>query len=91
MSESKCEMARLRFCRKSSMGYCNAEDRDIETCPYLKAIGEIARLAIENDKHESIQEKVKEWIVGYKERILNSTDTFTLEDVIEILEEFEID
>ena len=73
------------------MGYCNAEDRDIETCPYLKAIGEIARLAIENDKHESIQEKVKEWIVGYKERILNSTDTFTLEDVIEILEEFEID
>ena len=91
MSESKCEMARQRYCRKSSMGYCNAEDRDIETCPYLKAIGEIARLAIENDKHESIQEKVKEWIVGYKERILNSTDTFTLEDVIEILEEFEID
>lgn len=50
MSESKCEMARLRYCRKSSMGYCNAEDRDFETCPYLQAIDEIARLAIENMK-----------------------------------------
>lgn len=91
MSESKCEMARLRYCRKSFMGYCNAEDRDLETCPYLKAIGEIARLAVENGKHESIQEKLKEWISGYKERMSNSTDTLTLEDVIEILEEFEID
>ena len=52
MAESKCEMARLRYCRKSSMGYCNAEDRDLETCPYLKAIGEIARLAVENMKLE---------------------------------------
>ena len=88
MSESKCEMARLRYCRKSSMGYCNAEDRDLEICPYLKAIGEIARLAVENGKYESMQEKLKEWIIGYKERIPNSADTFTLEDVIEILEEF---
>lgn len=45
---SKCEMARLRYCRKSSMGYCNAEDRDLETCPYLKAISEIARLSVED-------------------------------------------
>lgn len=52
MGESKCEMARLRYCRKSSMGYCNAEDRYLETCPYLKAIGEIARLAVENMKLE---------------------------------------
>jgi hypothetical protein len=52
MSESKCEMARLFFCRKSSMGYCNAEDRDLETCPYLRALGEIARLAVENMKLE---------------------------------------
>lgn len=52
MSESKCEMARLRYCRKSSMYYCNAEDRDIESCPYLQAIGEIARLAVENMKLE---------------------------------------
>lgn len=52
MSESKCEMARLRYCRKSSFGYCNAEDRDIETCPYLKVIGEIARLSVENIKLE---------------------------------------
>lgn len=52
MNESKCEMARLRYCRKSSMGYCNAEDKDLETCPYLKTIGEIARLAVENMKLE---------------------------------------
>ena len=88
MSESKCEMARLRYCRKSSMGYCNAEDRDVERCPYLQAIGEVARLAVENGKNESIQEKLKEWISGYKERMSNSTDTLTLEDVVEILEEF---
>lgn len=52
MSESKCEMARLRYCRKSSIGYCNAEDRDLETCPYLKAIGEIARLTVETTRYE---------------------------------------
>lgn len=50
---SKCEMARQRYCRKSSMGYCNAEDRDVERCPYLKAIGEIARLSVENMKLEN--------------------------------------
>ena len=52
MSTSKCEIARLRYCRKSSMGYCNTEDRDLETCPYLKAIDEIARLVVENVKLE---------------------------------------
>lgn len=88
MSESKCEMARLRYCGKSSMGYCNAEDKDLETCPYLQEIDEIARLAVENSKHESIQEKLKEWISGYKERMSDSTDTLTLEDVVEVLEEF---
>ena len=91
MRESKCEMARLKYCNKSSCGYCNADDMDIERCPYLKAIGEITRLAVENSKHESIQEKLKEWISGYKERMSNSTDTLTLEDVVEVLEEFEID
>ena len=85
---SKCEMARLRYCRKSSMGYCDAEDRDVERCPYLQIIGEIARLAVENSKHESMQEKLKEWISGYKERMSNSTDTLTLEDVVGVLEEF---
>lgn len=69
MSESKCEMARLRYCRKSSMGYCNVEDRDLEICPYLKAIGEIARLVVENGKHESMQEKLKEWIDDYKQYV----------------------
>lgn len=49
---SKCEMARLRYCRKSSMGYCNAEDMDVERCPYLKSIGEITRLSMENMKLE---------------------------------------
>ena len=52
MSESKCEMARLRYCQKSSFGYCNAADTDVEKCPYLKAIGEIARFTVENSKLE---------------------------------------
>lgn len=49
---SKCEMARLRYCQKSSFGYCNASDTDIEKCPYLKVIEEIARLAVEYSKLE---------------------------------------
>ena len=88
MSESKCEMARQRYCQKTYFGCCNAEDTDVKKCPYLKAIEEIARLSVENGKHESIQEKLKEWVSGYKERMSNSTDTLTLEDVVEILEEF---
>ena len=87
-NQSKCEMARLRYCQKSYFGYCNADDTDVERCPYLKTIEEIARLAVENSKHESIQEKLKEWVSGYKERISNSTDTLTLEDVVDVLEEF---
>ena len=89
MNESKCEMARLRYCRKSSTGYCNAEDRDLETCPYLKAIGEIARLAVENSKYEDNQEKLKDWIVDYKQR--DEYDMVLLKEVIDILEEFKID
>ena len=87
-NQSKCEMARLRYCQKSYFGYCNADDTDVERCPYLKAIGEIAKLAVENSKYESMQEKLKEWISEYKERMSNSTDTLTLEDVVDILEEF---
>lgn len=34
------------------MGYCNAEDMDVERCPYLQAIGAIARLAVENTRYE---------------------------------------
>ena len=51
-NKSKCEMARLKYCQKSSFGYCNAADTDVERCPYLKAIEEIARLAVENSKLE---------------------------------------
>lgn len=86
---SKCEMARQRYCRKSSFGYCNAEDMDLETCPYLQAIGEIARLAVENSKHESMQEKLKEWIDDYKQR--DGYDMVLLKEVIDILEEFVVD
>ena len=50
MGQSKCEMARLKYCRKSQFGYCNADDKDLETCPYLQAIGEIAKLTVENMK-----------------------------------------
>ena len=52
MSQSKREMARLRYCQKSYFGYCNANDTDVDKCPYLKAIGEIARLAVENSELE---------------------------------------
>ena len=49
---SKCEMAIRRYCNKSSFGYCEAEDKDVERCPYLQAIGEIAKLSVENMKLE---------------------------------------
>lgn len=54
MSQSKCGFARQKYCRKSYFGYCNADDTDVERCPYLKAIEEIARLAVENSKNEVI-------------------------------------
>ena len=53
-NQSKCEMARLRYCQKSYFGYCNADDTDVDKCPYLKAIEEIARLAVENSKLEEV-------------------------------------
>lgn len=89
MSESKCEMARLRYCRKSSTCYCNAEDKDLETCPYLKAIGEIARLVVENSKHDENQEKLKDWIADYRQR--DGFDMVLLKEVVDILEEFVVD
>lgn len=51
-NQSKCEMARQKYCRKSSFGYCNADDTDVERCPYLKAIDEFTMLAVENSKLE---------------------------------------
>ena len=87
-NQSKCEMAIQRYCQKTYFGCCNAEDTDVKKCPYLKAIEEIERLAVENSKYESMQEKLKDWISGYNGRIPYSTDILTLEDVIEILEEF---
>ena len=52
MIQSKCEMARQRYCQKTYFGYCNADDADVKRCPYLKAIEEIAKLAVENSKLE---------------------------------------
>lgn len=51
--QSKCEMARMRYCRKASLGYCNAEEIEVEHCPYLEAVGEIARLAAEQVLREN--------------------------------------
>ena len=45
-------MARKKYCRVSSFGYCAAGDSELENCPYLQAIGEIARLSLENIKLE---------------------------------------
>lgn len=39
-----CTMAEKKYCRKASMCICMADDRDLETCPYLSAIKEIMRL-----------------------------------------------
>ena len=49
---SRCEMAKQKYCRKSSFGYCEAEVEDIERCPYLQAIREISSLSVENMKLE---------------------------------------
>lgn len=81
-------MARQRFCRKSSVGCCMLDDDKLDKCPYLNAIGEIARLSVGNSKLEDNQEKLKEWITAYKERLPNNTDSLTLQDVIDVMEEF---
>lgn len=88
---SKCEMARQRYCRKSSIGVCMMDDDKLDKCPYLNAIGEIAKLSVENMKFEENQDKLKEWIAAYKERVPNNTDSLTLQDVIDALEEFVVD
>ena len=86
---SKCEMARQKYCRKSYFGYCNADDTDVERCPYLKAIGEIAKLVAENGKYDDSQEKLKAWIADYKQR--DGFDMVLLKEVVDILEEFVVD
>lgn len=45
---SKCEMAKEKYCNKSFLDFCEAKDEDIEICPYLKAIEEITRLTVKN-------------------------------------------
>ena len=52
-NQSKCEMARQRYCQKTYFGCCNAEDTDVERCPYLKAIEEIVKLVVENSISEN--------------------------------------
>lgn len=46
---AKCEMARHKYCNQACFGECMAEDRELDRCPYLQAIGEIARLSVENN------------------------------------------
>ena len=47
--QSKCQMAYLRYCRKSTLGYCNASETELKNCPYLSAIKEITKLTIEKE------------------------------------------
>lgn len=49
---SKCEMAKHRYCNKSFLGYCSADEKDIKKCPYLKAIEEIVKLSILKNNYE---------------------------------------
>lgn len=44
---NKCEMARLGYCNKSKDKCCNANDEELKECPYLLAIGEIAKIIVE--------------------------------------------
>ena len=53
-------MAALKYCRKSYLGFCNAEDEDVNRCPYLRAIEEIVKLSIENKKTEEINKNERE-------------------------------
>ena len=46
------EKEQVKYIITNPIGYCNADNTDIERCPYLKAIEEIARLAVENSKSE---------------------------------------
>ena len=55
-NKSKCEMAKHKYCLKSSFGYCNADDTDVERCLYLEAIEEIVSLVVENSK---LKDKLK--------------------------------
>ena len=89
MSNGKCEMARQRYCRKSSMGCCNLDDDKLDKCPYLNAVGESVRLSVEKSKYEDNQSKLKEWIANYKQR--DKLDMILLEEVVGILEEFVVD
>lgn len=49
---SKCNMAYHKYCNKSSFGCCEANESELEKCPYLQAISEIARLVTEQVIHE---------------------------------------
>ena len=71
------------------MGCCNLDDDKLDGCPYLQAIGEITKASVENNKYESNQEKLKEWIEDYKKR--DKLDMVLMEEVVSILEEFVVD
>lgn len=45
-------MAYHKYCNKSSFGCCEANESELEKCPYLQAISEIARLVTEQVIHE---------------------------------------
>lgn len=61
MNIDRCEMAKQKYCRKSSMGYCNAEDSDIKACPYILAINKVNELKAENRNLESILYDEDDW------------------------------
>ena len=51
---SKCEMAKLRYCTYGCFGDCGADEKEQERCPYLSAIGEVARLITENELNKKM-------------------------------------
>ena len=81
-NQSKCEMARLRYCQKTYFGYCNADDTDVDKCPYLKAIRAIARLAVENSK---LEDKLKWLWSGFE--VCGAVGDYMSSDFLEWLKE----
>ena len=49
----RCAMAIDKLCRKSRFGFCNAEEKEVETCPYATAVRQLATLLLEKSKEDS--------------------------------------
>lgn len=54
MDRNVCNMAKLKYCRKSIFGFCNADEKELDICPYrieiLKSVNkEKENILLEDD------------------------------------------